>query len=66
MEDSVHKAILQHGKFDCGYTDNGKEYFSTQLVKSCARLGIRLLRAKPRRGESKGYDKKSIMLRNVC
>lgn len=54
VEDSVHKAILQHGKFDCGYTDNGKEYISTQLVRSCARLGIRLLRAKPRRGESKG------------
>ena len=58
VEDSVHKAILQHGKFDCGYTDNGKEYISTQLVKSCARLGIRLLRAKPRRGESKGKIEK--------
>ena len=58
VEDTVHKAILQYGKFDCGYTDNGKEYISTQLVKSCARLGIRLLRAKPRRGESKGKVEK--------
>lgn len=58
MEDSFHKAILQFGKFDCGYTDNGKEYISTQLVKSCARLGIRLLRAKPRKGESKGKIEK--------
>jgi transposase InsO family protein len=58
VEDSFHKAILQYGKFDCGYTDNGKEYISTQLVRSCARLGIRLLRAKPRRGESKGKIEK--------
>lgn len=58
VEDSVHKAILQYGKFDAGYTDNGKEYISVQLVKSCARLGIRLLRAKPRRGESKGKIEK--------
>lgn len=58
VEDSFHKSILQFGKFDCGYTDNGKEYISTQLVKSCARLGIRLLRAKPRKGESKGKIEK--------
>ena len=58
VEDSFHKAILQFGRFDCGYTDNGSEYISTQLVKSCARLGIRLLRAKPRRGESKGKIEK--------
>ena len=58
VEDSFHKAILQYGKFDSGYTDNGKEYISAQLVKSCARLGIRLFRAKPRRGESKGKIEK--------
>ena len=58
VEDSFHKAILQYGKFDAGYTDNGKEYISTQLVKSCARLGIKLLRAKPRKGESKGKIEK--------
>ena len=58
VEDSFHKAILQYGKFDAGYTDNGKEYISTQLVKSCARLGVRLLRAKPRKGESKGKIEK--------
>lgn len=58
VEDSFHKAILQFGKFDAGYTDNGGEYISTQLVKSCARLGIRLFRAKPRKGESKGKIEK--------
>ena len=49
---------MQFGKFESGYTDNGKEYISTQLIKSCARLGIKLLRAKPRRGESKGKVEK--------
>lgn len=58
VEDSFHKAILQYGKFDSGYTDNGKEYISAQLVRSCARLGIRLFRAKPRKGESKGKIEK--------
>ena len=58
VEDSFHKAVIQFGKFDAGYTDNGKEYISAQLVKSCARLGIRLFRAKPRRGESKGKVEK--------
>lgn len=58
VEDSFHKAILQFGKFDAGYTDNGSEFISSQLVKSCARLGIKLFRAKPRRGESKGKIEK--------
>ena len=58
VEDSFRKAILQYGKFDAGYTDNGGEFISTQLVKSCSRLGIKLFRAKPRRGESKGKIEK--------
>lgn len=58
VEDTFHKAILQHGSFDCGYIDNGKQYISEQLTKSCARLGIRMLRAKPRSCESKGKIEK--------
>ena len=58
VEDSIHKAVLLYGKFDACYTDNGSEYISKQLVKSCARLGIKLLRCKPRRGESKGKVEK--------
>lgn len=54
VEDTFHKAILKFGKFDCGYVDNGGQYISKQLNGSCARLGIRLLRAKPRACESKG------------
>ncbi|MDD5935162.1 MAG: DDE-type integrase/transposase/recombinase [Clostridiales bacterium] len=54
VEDTFHKAILKFGKFDCGYVDNGTQYISRQLNESCARLGIRLLRAKPRACEAKG------------
>lgn len=57
VEDTFHKAILSFGKFDCGYIDNGGQYITKQLSESCARLGIRLLRAKPRACESKGYVK---------
>lgn len=58
VEDTFHKAILSFGKFDCGYIDNGGQYITKQLSESCARLGIRLLRAKPRACESKGKIEK--------
>lgn len=58
VEDTFHKAILSFGKFDCGYVDNGPQFISKQLNESCARLGIRLLRAKPRACESKGKIEK--------
>lgn len=58
VEDTFHKAILQWGKFDTAYLDNGKQYISGQLLQSCARLGIRLLHAKPRACESKGKIEK--------
>lgn len=58
VEDTFHKAILKFGKFDCGYVDNGTQYITRQLNEGCARLGIRLLRAKPRACESKGKIEK--------
>lgn len=58
VEDTFHKAILQWGKFDAAYLDNGTQYISGQLLKSCSRLGIRLLHAKPRACESKGKIEK--------
>lgn len=58
VEDTFHKAILQWGKFDTAYLDNGAQYISKQLLQSCARLGIRLLHAKPRACESKGKIEK--------
>jgi len=58
VEDTFHKAILRHGTFDAAYLDNGTQYITDQLVKSCASLGIRLLHAKPRACESKGKIEK--------
>lgn len=54
VEDTVHKAVLKYGLFDRFYVDNGKQYISGQLGKSCARLGIRVLHAPPFSGKSKG------------
>lgn len=58
VEDTFHKEVLKYGKFDCAYLDNGKQYISKQLEKSCARLSLRLLHAKPRACESKGKIEK--------
>ena len=54
VEDTVHKAVLKYGVFDRFYVDNGKQYISKQLQKSCARLGIRVQHAPPFSGKSKG------------
>ena len=58
VEDTFHKAILKHGSFDCGYLDNGTQYITDRLLKSCGKLGIRLLHAKPRNCEAKGKVEK--------
>lgn len=54
VEDTVHRAVLTYGVFDRFYVDNGKQYISTQLHKSCARLGIKVQHAPPVSGKSKG------------
>lgn len=54
VEDTFHKAIIRHGRFDCTYLDNGTQYTTNQLETACAKLGIRVLHAKPRACESKG------------
>ena len=58
VNDVFHKAILMYGHFDKVYTDNGSVYISHQLKLSCAKLGIKLVRAKPRSGKSKGKVEK--------
>lgn len=58
VEDTFHKAILRHGVFDCGYLDNGGQYIADQLLRSCGKLGIRLLHTKPRNAEGKGKIEK--------
>lgn len=58
VEDTFHKAILRYGTFDAAYCDNGKQYISTQLVRSTAMLGIRIFHARPYSGQSKGKIEK--------
>ena len=58
VEDTFHKAILKHGRFDAGYVDNGGQYISKQLIRSLAKLGIRLFHARPNSGQSKGKVEK--------
>ncbi len=54
IEDTFHKAVLKIGTWDCSYIDNGKQFITRQLQESCARVGIRLLRAKPYACQAKG------------
>ena len=55
IEDSLRQAIMHFGKPDAIFVDNGKQYRSEWLKKACAKLGIRLLFAKPYHPEGKGY-----------
>ena len=58
VEDTFHRAILHYGRFDAAYVDNGGQYVSRQLLHSAAKLGIRILHAKPFSGQSKGKIEK--------
>ena len=55
IEDTLRDAILTHGMPDAVYVDNGKQYRSNWLTKACAKLGIKLLHARPYHPEGKGY-----------
>ena len=54
VEDTFHKAVLKAGKFDCAYLDKVVQYTSGHLGKACAKLGIRIVHAKPGRASRKG------------
>ena len=54
IEDSYRRAILKFGKMDAAYNDRGAQYISTQLIQSLAKLGIKVLHAKPYSPQSKG------------
>lgn len=54
IEDTLRDAILTHGQPDAVYVDNGKQYRSSWLTKACAKLGIKLLHARPYHPEGKG------------
>lgn len=54
VEDTFREAILQVGKPDEIYVDNGTQYISMELRSACAELGIRIRHAPLRSGQSKG------------
>jgi len=54
IEDTLRTAIMQFGRPDALYVDNGKQYRSSWLGKACNVLGIKLLFAKPYHPEGKG------------
>lgn len=54
VEDNLRRAVLTYGKCDAAYVDRGTQYISRELKAACARLGIRLLHAKPYSPQSKG------------
>lgn len=58
VEDTFHKAVLKAGRFDCAYLDNGAQYTAAHLGKACAKLGIRIVHAKPGACQSKGKIEK--------
>ena len=58
IEDTFHQVISRYGTFDACYFDNGTQYIAKQIRFSLARLGIRVMYAKPRSGKSKGKIEK--------
>jgi len=52
--DCFRHAMEENGVPDAVFTDNGKQYIGKQLNQVCAKLGIKLLRARPYHACSKG------------
>ncbi len=58
VEDSFHQGIQAYGRPDAVYFDSGKQYRSHQMSRICAKVGTRLLFARPYTPESKGKIEK--------
>uniref|UniRef100_UPI0037C90DFD Mu transposase C-terminal domain-containing protein n=1 Tax=Paenibacillus sabuli TaxID=2772509 RepID=UPI0037C90DFD len=54
MEDSLKKAILEHGVPSQFYCDNGSAFSSHHLVRICGKLGIQLSHSTVRRPAGRG------------
>lgn len=54
VEDCFRKAIEKYGVPEAVYFDNGKQYRTKWMNRTCSKLGIRLLFAKPYSPEAKG------------
>jgi len=54
VEDSFRHAIQKYGAPEAVYFDNGKQYRTKWMSRTCSKLGTRLIYAKPYSAESKG------------
>ncbi len=54
VEDCFRKSILKHGVPEAGFFDNGGQYKNKWMTRACAKMGIRLLYARPYSPESTG------------
>lgn len=54
VEDCFRQAIRKYGVPEAVYFDNGSQYRTKWMGRACAKMGIRLLFAKPYSPESKG------------
>jgi putative transposase len=54
VEDCFRKSILKHGIPESVYFDNGRQYKNKWMTRACAKMGIRLLYARPYSPESSG------------
>lgn len=54
VEDTLHQAILRHGKMDRLLFDNGAQYINKHLLRAADRLGITVVHAKAYHAWTKG------------
>lgn len=54
VEDCLRNALQKYGLPEAVYFDNGRQYRNKWMTRTCAKLGIRLLYAKPYSPESTG------------
>ncbi|MFJ5718318.1 DDE-type integrase/transposase/recombinase [Neobacillus sp. NPDC093127] len=54
IEDALRNAIQKYGVPEAVYFDNGKQYRTKWMSRTCSKLGTRLIFAKPYAAESKG------------
>ena len=54
VEDAFRQAILKYGVPEKVYFDNGSQYRNKWMIRACAKMGIRLIYAKPYSPEATG------------
>jgi transposase InsO family protein len=58
VEDAFRQAVQKYGVPEAVYFDNGKQYRTKWMSRTCSKLGTRLIYAKPYAAESKGKVEK--------